>query len=172
MRKTLIVLDMLNGFCDPRGALYSDAARGIVPFVALKIEEHLRAGSQIIFVADQHDPDDREFSRYPRHCVKGSWESEVFPEIAAKAPNAALVAKKRYGAFYNTRLDEVLNAYKPDLVEVVGVCTNICVLYTVEELVNRDYEVRVYRDGVASFDQQGHEFALKEMARVHGAEIA
>ena len=172
MRKTLIVLDMLNGFCDPRGALYSDAARRIIPFVARKIEEHRQAGSQIIFVADQHDPDDKEFSRYPRHCVKGSWESEVVPELAAKAPNAILVAKKRYGAFYETSLEQLLGDWKPDLVEVVGVCTNICVLYTVEELVNRDYKVRVYRDGVASFDQPGHEFALKEMARVHGAEIA
>ncbi|HAG08307.1 MAG TPA: cysteine hydrolase, partial [Desulfotomaculum sp.] len=52
-----------------------------------------------------------------------------------------------------------------------GVCTNICVLYTVEELCNRDYKVVVYRQGVASFDLQAHNWALVQMESVLGAKV-
>ena len=54
---------------------------------------------------------------------------------------------------------------------VVGVCTDICVMHTVADLRNRNYDVEVPKDCVASFDQDNHEFALKHMKSVLGAEI-
>jgi len=42
---------------------------------------------------------------------------------------------------------------------------------TVGGLVNRDYKVVVPRDCVADFDQEMHEFALKRMKNIYGAEI-
>jgi len=41
----------------------------------------------------------------------------------------------------------------------------------VESLRNRDYTVRVHKQGVASFDDEAHEFALKQMETVLGAEV-
>ena len=58
-----------------------------------------------------------------------------------------------------------------DEVSVVGVCTNICVFFTVEELCNRDKRVVVYREGVASFDEAAHAFALQQMESVLGAQV-
>jgi nicotinamidase/pyrazinamidase len=68
-------------------------------------------------------------------------------------------------------MNQIMKDLKPEMVEVVGLCTHICVMYTVEELCNRDYRVVVHRDGVASFDQEAHAWALKQMAEVLGAEI-
>ena len=42
---------------------------------------------------------------------------------------------------------------------------------TVAELRNREYPVIVYRQGVADFDPEAHEFALKRMEKVYGAKI-
>ncbi len=124
----------------------------------------------MIFLADSHKPNDREFQMFPPHCVAGTWEARIIPELEVK--DSAIVRKRRYSCFYGTNLARRLGAIKPDLVEVVGVCTNICVLYTVADLRNRDYRVRVPARGVASFDRKAHLFALDQMRSVLGAEVS
>jgi len=172
MKKLLMVVDMLDGFLRQGRALYcGPQSEAIIPFVRAKVEEYGKTGDPVIFVADNHDPDDPEFLRFPPHCVAGTQESEVIQELTGLAKNSVYLPKKRYSAFFGTDLEKRLKKLKPDPVEVVGVCTNICVLYTVEELRNRDIPTRVYRAGVASFDLEAHEWALKQMQSVLGAEI-
>ena len=85
--------------------------------------------------------------------------------------------KRRYSGFYGTELEDVLRSLAPDVVEVVGVCTDICVMHTVADLRNRDYEVIVRRDLVATYDAPGHEgdvidaFALAHMRDILGARV-
>ena len=172
MGKTaLIVADMLNDFIDPNGALYvGPPGREIIGFVSGKIEESRRRGDLVIFVCDAHAPDDREFRHFPPHAVKGSWGSEVIPELPL-LPGDYRVDKTRYSAFAGTDLDELLKKEQVERVAVVGVCTSICVLETVKELFDRDIHALVYREGVADFDPEAHAFALKHMARIFGAEV-
>lgn len=172
MTRVLLVLDMLEGFLHEKNPLYcGPQAEAIIPFVKNKIEEYAKSGELVVFIADNHDQHDWEFKKFPPHCIKGTSQAEVVHELKGVAKRELLITKTRYSAFFKTNLAEVLEKEKPDLVEVVGVCTNICVLYTVEELGNLDYHVRVYRDGVASFDMEGHEWALKQMQTVLGAEV-
>ena len=42
----------------------------------------------------------------------------------------------------------------------LGVSTNTCVLYTSADARNICYEVTVYKEGLASFDQAAHALAL------------
>ena len=56
-------------------------------------------------------------------------------------------------------------------VEVVGVCTSICVMDTVGGLANRDYPTTVPAAGVAAFDAEAHRFALNRLERLYGAAI-
>ena len=172
MSKVLIVVDMLDGFLRPGRALYcGKPSEEIIPFVRSKIAEYGKRGEPVIFVADNHDPEDLEFQRFPKHCVAGSRESEVVAELQGLAKNLVYLPKQRYSAFFGTDLEQRLKKLQPELVEVVGVCTNICVLYTVEELRNRDLPTRVYRKGVASFDNEAHEWALQQIESVLGAEV-
>ena len=55
---------------------------------------------------------------------------------------------------------------------VCGVCTDICVLHTVADARNHDYQVEVPVDCVASFDLAAHEFALRHMEGILGAKLA
>ena len=57
--KVLLVLDMLDGFCLPGHALYlGPQVRKIVPFVRRVVQLYRRNKWPVVFVADNHDPDD------------------------------------------------------------------------------------------------------------------
>ncbi|BBO83622.1 isochorismatase [Desulfosarcina ovata subsp. sediminis] len=165
----LIIVDMLNDFIDEDGALFcGPGARDIIPFIRARLAAHRQAGSLIVYLQDAHAPDDLEFTKFPRHCVAGTWGSRIIDELAPAA-GERVIPKTRYSGFYATDLDAVLAAYGPDEVEVVGVCTSICVMDTVGGLANRDYPTRVPREGVADFDAQAHQFSLQRMERLYGA---
>lgn len=173
-KKMLLVIDVLNDFVHSEGKLNcGEDAEKIIPFIVEKVNDFVQEKHPIILVKDAHIIDDMEFARFPAHCIKETWGAEVIEDLTFLElyPKVYCIEKQRYSAFYNTNLDEILEVEKPEEIYITGVCSNICVLYTVEELCNRDYKVFVYKDGVASFDPQAHEFALQQMENVLGAEI-
>jgi nicotinamidase/pyrazinamidase len=168
----LIVVDMLRGFLEEGRPLdCGQTARDIIPFVRDRVAAYDRAGKPLLFLADNHAPDDAEFNRFPPHCVKGTEEAQIIPELADWALPERVIPKTRYSGFFDTDLEQRIERIGLSSVEVVGVCTNICVLYTVEELRNRDIETVVPRRGVASFDRAAHEFALDQMQSVLAANV-
>jgi len=170
MANAVLVVDMLRGFLEEGYPLYcGDKARRIIPNIKRLLEEELAQGSKIFFICDHHAPDDPEFKMFPPHCIEGTAEAEVIPELA-KYPGE-IIAKKRYSGFFGTTLEEKLKRLKPGKLIVCGVCTDICVLHTVANAVNRDYEVEVPTDCVASFDEAAHRFALEHMEKMLGAKL-
>ena len=170
-KKALIVADMLRDFMEPQGTLFlGDEARQIIPFVARKIEETRAAGGVVIYVCDAHAPDDKEFQLFVPHAVKGTPGAEIIPELQMR-PGDYRVEKTSYSCFLNTEMDSILKREQVERVEIVGVCTSICVMETVKELFDRGIPRLVYREGVADFDPEGHAFALRYMQRVLGAEV-
>jgi len=169
--KALIIIDMLKDFIEKDGALYcGDKARNIIPFVQKRIEEIRNTGGTVIFLQDNHSEDDLEFKVYPKHCVRGTKGAEIIDEIEVKEDDI-VIPKTRYSGFYSTELEQVLEEKEIGEVEVVGVCTSICVMDTVGDLRNRDYSVTVWRDGVADFDNEAHQFSLKRMEKIYGAKV-
>ncbi len=175
-RKTIIVVDMLNGFCRC-GNLASRRLDSVTERIRSHLEREIEGGVDLVFLVDTHAPDDPEFAMFPPHCVEGSGEEEVVSELAAFAERGHVVRKRRYSGFFDTDLDEALRRLRPDVVEVVGVCTDVCVMHTVAGLRDRDYAVVVRADMVATYDAPGHDgdeidrFALDHMRDVLGAHI-
>ncbi|MHB9073862.1 MAG: cysteine hydrolase family protein [Desulfobaccales bacterium] len=170
-KAALIVADMLNDFLDPQGSLYmGPQAREIIPFISQKIAEFRSRGWVVIFVCDAHAPNDREFKYFPSHAVKGSWGSQIIPELTP-ALGDFRVEKTRYSAFSHTNLDDILKQEGIEEVHVVGVMTSICVMETIKELFDREIPGLVYRLGVADSNPEAHAFALKQMQRVLGAKV-
>ena len=176
MPNVTIVVDVLNGFCK-QGNLASPRCDAAIPKILEAVEERRRAGDQLIFLADTHDPNDREFEVFPVHCVSGTVESEVVPELQPLLEAATLIRKRRYSGFFETDLEARLRAAHPEQVTVVGVCTDICVLHTVADLRNRDYRVVVPASAVETFDGPGHpgdevqQWALAHLKGVLGAHL-
>ena len=170
--KALFIIDMIKDFINPDGALYcGDTSREIIPFIQRKIAEFQRNNDLVVFICDSHEEDDPEFRMFPKHSVAGTKGAEIIDELPVKKKDI-IVKKKRYSAFYGTNLDDVLQENNISEVAVVGVCTSICVMDTVGDLRNRDYEVIVYKKGVADFDQKAHRFALERMSNIYGAKVA
>ncbi len=172
--KALIVIDILNDFCVEGGALYSEYHRKPVEFIIGVIEEFKKNGDIIITAEDWHDEHDREFEIFAPHCIEGSEGAELIPEMKQSLfgySRHISMKKKRFDLFFNTNLDEIITENGVDEVYVCGIVTNICVLFTVEELKCRDIETYVYEKGVNGYDQDAHRFALKQMSEVLGAKI-
>lgn len=170
MSNVVLVVDMLIGFMEPGKNLYcGDEARQIIPNIKRLIESEQAAGSSIIFIADTHHPDDLEFEMFPVHCVRGTEECEVIPELADYV--TVTLRKRRYSAFYETDLEKRLKTLNPEKIILVGVCTDICVMHTTADARNRDYAVEVPTDCVASFDLDAHRHALDHMEKILGAKL-
>lgn len=170
MANVVLVADMVRGFCEEGHNLYvGPSIREIIPRIQKLLREEKAKGSHIIFLCDTHDPDDLEFKMFPPHCIRGSEEPEVIPELQEFADE--VIPKRRYSAFFETNLDERLKELRPDKIIVVGDCTNICILYTVADARNRDYAVEVPAECVTTFDPEAHKFALSQLKTVLGAEV-
>jgi nicotinamidase-related amidase len=171
VRKTLLVIDMLNDFLDPEGALFcGDEARKIIPVIGGLLNRFLELNHQVVYLRDAHAGNDKEFELFPPHAVKGTWGSEIIPEL--KPPQGCMVVDKtRFSAFYGNNLAEILAAAGPHEVWVTGVCTSICVMDTTGDLRNRDYSTVIPIEAVADFDPEFHDFALRRMKRVYGADV-
>lgn len=170
MAKAILVIDMLRGFLEEGCPLYCGArARNIIPNIQKLLDEETKSGARVFYLCDSHAPDDSEFKLFPPHCIGGTPEAELIPEVSQYP--GEIIPKRHYSGFYNTVLDKRLEEVHADTLVVCGVCTDICVLHTVADARNRGYQVEVPVDCVASSDDKAHFFALEHMEKVLGVKL-
>jgi len=170
MASVVLVVDMIKGFMEEDNPLYCGAAaKKIIPNVKKLLNRELKKGSQVFYLADTHEAGDDQFAFFTAHCIYGTPECQVIPDLSDF--EGEVIPKRRFSGFYETSLDAKLKEIKPDKLIVVGVCTEGAVMQTVVDARNRDYVVEVPRDCVASADAKGHAFALDYMEKSLGAKI-
>mgnify|MGYP001062317606 CR=1 FL=1 len=170
MAKAILVIDMLRGFLEEGHPLYCGSkARGIISNIQKLLQRELEQGARVFYLCDNHPPDDPEFKLFPPHCIAGTTEAELIPELSRYS--GEIIPKSHFSGFYDTPLEEKLKELKPESIVVCGVCTNICVLHTAADARNRGYEVEVPVDCVTSLDDKAHAFALEHMEKVLGAKL-
>ncbi len=170
MAKALLIIDMLRDFLEQEGALYIGDSKKLIQNVNTRLREYRHQGDPVFYIMDRHLPHDAEFKMFPTHCLAGEWGSEVV-DILSPRQGDFLVYKRRYSAFFGTDLDLTLRELGVKELELVGVCTQICILYTAADARLRLYDVTVKREYVASFDEQAHAFALAEMEKTLGVKV-
>jgi len=128
MKKLLIVVDMQNDFID--GALGTKEAVAIVPNVVKKINDW---DGDIIATRDTHTNDymnTREGKYLPvPHCIKHTPGHEINDEVKDALMTAevdvTVIDKITFGS---VNLPEMVVGGKYDYVELIGLCTDICVV--------------------------------------------
>lgn len=166
----LLIVDMVRDFAEANGSLFVPAARGIIPEIRLLANEAREESVPVIYANDSHDPDDREFQKWPPHCVQGTPGSEIVEELEPQEKDY-LISKKRFSAFYGTELDDILRSLGVKRLVITGTVTNICVFVTALEAAMRDYDVVVPSKAVAALTEEEHIFSLKQMQDVFGIEV-
>ena len=128
MRKILIVIDMQNDFID--GSLGTAEALAIVENVKDKIRQYSPA--DVIATMDTHGKDymnTQEGKFLPvEHCIKGTEGWKIREDVAALLDGAKVYEKPTFGSVQLAAdLKELSQAEDIEL-ELIGLCTDICVV--------------------------------------------
>jgi nicotinamidase-related amidase len=89
---------------------------------------------------------------------------DLVPELARFVPPAHIIDKAAYSAFYLSGLDVFLRDKGVRCLVVTGAETDVCVLSTVVDAVDRGFRVVIVEDALCSSSDIGHE-ALMTMYR-------
>jgi nicotinamidase-related amidase len=161
-RQALVVLDMLVDHLAPGGALEVPRARLIVPALRTRIEAAREAKIPVVYVVDEHDADDPDLSMWGAHNVEGTGGSDVWPEIAPRAGDH-VVKKPTYSAFFQSRLESLLDELKVDSLVLTGCLTEIGIVATATDALQRGYAVEVPPDSQAGAAEPLEQGALASM---------
>ncbi|MGD6818073.1 cysteine hydrolase family protein [Metabacillus sp. 84] len=181
MTKALLVIDYTNDFVAEDGALTcGKPGQSIEPEIVRITEEFIELKEPVIFAVDVHkrnDPFHPETALYPPHNIEGTEGRHLYgrlQEVYSKnkqADHVIWMDKTRYSAFAGTNLEILLRERGINDIHLIGVCTDICVLHTAVDAYNKGFRITVYEQAAASFDQEGHKWALRHFKGSLNAQI-
>jgi len=166
MKHILIVVDMQKDFVD--GALGTKEAQVIAPRVARKIRGH---DGPIFVTYDTHFDaylNTNEGIHLPvPHCIKGTEGWELDSRIAEALGDRSYtpVEKITFGSVDLPALVQAAAGNEAFTIELVGLCTDICVISNALVLKAHFPEAEIYVDPncCAGVTPESHEAALKTM---------
>lgn len=160
-KKLLVVTDMQKDFVD--GALGSSEAVAIVPAVVNKIKNF---DGDVVFTLDTHTPDymdTQEGRNLPvPHCIKGTDGWQLDKAIAPLSAGCKVIEKPAFGS---VALAEFATKGEYVTIEVIGLCTDICVISNVMLLKAFLPEAEITVDSAccAGVTPESHHRALETM---------
>lgn len=161
--KILCVIDMQNDFID--GALGTNEAQAIVEKVKEKIAAFKYAGQMVIFTRDTHHDnymETQEGKSLPvPHCIKGTngWKiSSALPSDGCKIIDKPTFASRELA-------DYIASVSEVEEIQLVGLCTDICVISNALLLKATMPEIKISVDCscCAGVTPESHANALKAM---------
>ena len=158
MKKTLIVVDMQNDFIDM--ALGTPEAVAIVPKVKARIQAAVAAGEEILYTRDTHAENYLETPEGKKlpvpHCIRGTKGWEIAEGLYV--PGCRIIDKPNFG--WPHWREEMLED-----VELIGLCTDICVVSNALIIKAQFPEAKVAVDSAccAGVTPESHEAALTTM---------
>jgi nicotinamidase-related amidase len=170
----LVIVDEQNGFATVGAGALAPTEHDAQ--IARMVEETNRLARQfvahglpIVAFLDYHQAD-RPEPPYPPHCIVGSGEEELVPELQwlAEAPRTTLIRADCINDFVGcidpetgrNQIVDWVNDHRLDVIVVVGICTDICVAEFVATMLSaRNHrmmpelkDVVVYEPGCATYD--------------------
>ncbi|HYE81748.1 MAG TPA: isochorismatase family cysteine hydrolase [Clostridia bacterium] len=167
MSKVLIVVDMQNDFID--GALGTKEAQAIVRRVIDKIRKH---NGIVVYTKDTHQEnylETQEGHNLPvAHCIEGTYGWELHKDIRqlAEDNHSSVYTKNTFGSSKLVEyLREVSMEEGIEEIELIGLCTDICVLsnaLTIKTFLP-EVTIRVDASCCAGVTPESHENSLNAM---------
>lgn len=174
-KAALLIIDLQNAFCHKDGTLGksgldTDHLGSVVPPTRKIIEECHKVGMPVLWTVQEHFEKDSRRNRksLPSHTSKrkqvsalaGSWDAEIIDELKDLVTTPSYVIRKhRFGGFYETRLQIVLEQLGVSALFVTGLTANACVETTIREAYLRDYDVIAIEDCISGVNPEWEENA-------------
>jgi ureidoacrylate peracid hydrolase len=166
-RTAVLVIDMLNDFLEPEGAMPLLEGRRLYEPIRRLVKAARESGAPVIWICDEHLPTDREFEKRSVHCLQGSWGAKIVAELGADDSDLR-IPKTRYSGFFETDLDQRLRQMGIDHLILTGVVTNICVRSTAHDAFFRDYRVTIPVECVAATSEREQDSTLYDLDTHYG----
>ena len=164
----LIVVDMQNDFVS--GALGTQEAVDIVPYVVGRVVDGINRGEEILFTRDTHGPDylnTQAGKKLPvPHCVQGTEGWEIIPQLQPDTVGRTVIDKPTFGSRELGEVLSRLNEREPvKKITLIGVCTDICVLSNalLAKAFLPEAEIVVEAGCCAGVTPEAHRTALEAM---------
>lgn len=165
VEKALYIIDMNNGFVN-FGPMANPKYNDLVP-EQVKMIRKVRSENGIVnFILEGHEEDSLEFNCYPKHCVIGTDEAKLIPELLSEQskPNTYTYYKNCINGMLNLNVQNDIKKLKA-LKEVIfeGVCADLCVMDFARtyarylDQINKDVKLFVVKNAIDTFDAPGHD---------------
>lgn len=177
----LLVIDVQNDYCDPKGAYPIPGHEAIMPDLVETLEIFRRAGMTIVHVVRLYKEDGSnvdlcrrwQFERGElRAIIPGTWGSQLVAstnptgaeldadrllagEIQELTPREFVLYKPRFSAFHATRLQAFLDERGVDSVVIMGITFPNCVLAAQLSATDRDYRVGLIPSACTQVNDEG-----------------
>jgi len=179
-KTAVLVIDMQNDLIrvteEPFNAVTRMAqAKGMIANTARVISQARRLGMPVIYAGHIHRKDNADakptitdmmlqgLTPPTREAmVEGTAGAQVVDEIKPE-PGDHVIWKRRSNAFYCTDLELMLRARAVDTVIIVGAVTNGCVANTIRGARERDLNVIVLSDCVATMMSEDDDYFIKQV---------
>lgn len=167
-----IIVDMVNGFVK-QGALASREVFEINDAVAEFAEKCNKKDIMTIALADSHTKQSPEFDIFPKHCICGTYESEITDEIK-KATKYILVEKNSVNGFLEPEFQKIIHQNNDKNTFIItGDCTDMCVIQFALSLKS-DFNRRNVKSRIvlpyeltATYGMDGHNAELSEIMALY-----
>lgn len=162
MKKLLIVVDMQNDFVT--GSLGTEEAKKIIPNVRERIEKAVKEGWDIWFTKDTHEEDylkTQEGKKLPvEHCIRQTQGWEIVNDL--KKYVKFVIEKPTFGSM---KLAEAVKENNYEEVELIGLCTDICVVSNalLIKAICSELPIAVSENCCAGVTVDTHEAAIRTM---------
>ena len=162
--KLLVVVDMQKDFVD--GALGTPEALDIVENVVARVKAAKEAGDQVIFTMDTHEAnylETAEGKNLPvEHCIRETAGWKLIPPLRPLTAGTKIIQKPTFGS---TQLSYLVAIGDYEEIELIGLCTDICVISNALLLKATVPETPIYVNAscCAGVTPQSHNNALEAM---------
>lgn len=201
MNNLIFDVDTQKDFMLKEGKLYIPEAESIIPNITKLLDDTLTNGNTyIISTMDMHPMGDKEFEKFPEHCIMGTTGAEKIPEtivyaekyrlevpVGQKISSSDIKGKRQFflhKATYDIwdkklgnpkALYDILSSILPQNIIVCGVATDICCLAAVKGLLSMIGSINPYCgvliDRSAMKGLAGEKEAIEEMISLGAGEL-
>lgn len=164
VEKALYIIDMNNGFVN-FGLMANPKYNDLVPEQIRMIKKVRDEKGIVNFILEAHKEDSLEFKTYPAHCIIGTAESCLVPELLPeqKKINTYTYYKNCINGMLTGDIQKDIKRLKA-LKEVIieGVCADLCVMDFARtyarylDQINKEAKLFVVKNAIDTFDAPGH----------------
>lgn len=163
MKKALLIIDLLNDFFEE--GLLAEHRQKLTTSVNELVDVAREQNIPVIWVRQEYKADLSDAPLYNKKhkkpiTIENTKGCQLLSELHREESDHEIV-KKRYSAFFNTDLDDLLGRLKADTLIITGINTMTCVRTTSIDAYQRDYEVILALDSVDAYDVEQHENSIK-----------